>query len=168
MKKTLLFAMMLVGLSNVNAQQGHFKIGTHAGIPVGDFGERYSFNFGIDAAYLWKVSHTTEIGIATGFSNYFGKDLSSTYMGYSYNTNFGDARIIPLAGTVKLKSPDTFFIGTDIGYAFFLIDGLNGAFYYQPKIGFDFNKSELYLGYKGMSHDGTAIGSINFGYAYNF
>ena len=52
---------------------------------------------------------------------------------------------------------------------FFLNENADtGALYYQPKVGIDIKQSELYLAYKGMAKDGTGIGSINLGYAYNF
>lgn len=170
MKKFLLSAVLLVAaLSNVNAQDSHFKLGAHAGLPIGNLADGYSFNLGLDVAYLWKVNNITEIGITTGFSNYFGKEIYISGYGTSLNFKLEDFQIIPLAATAKFNVANKFFIGTDIGYAFFLGDDVNtGAFYFQPKAGFDLNKSELYLSYKRLSNNGNSIGSINLGYAYNF
>ncbi|GGE98931.1 hypothetical protein SAMN05443634_10513 [Chishuiella changwenlii] len=170
MKKILLYvALLFISLSNVNAQEGHFKAGTHLGFPVGKLSDNYSFNLGIDVAYLWKLNNITELGITTGFSNYFGKTVSASYWGYTFNSDIKDVQIIPLAATAKFNIANDFFIGTDLGYAFFLDGGdETGAFYFQPKVGLDFKKSELYLSYKGMSKNGNNIGSVNLGYAYNF
>lgn len=166
MKKILFsIALVVAGLVNVNAQQGHFKIGAHVGIPTGNLSDTYGFNLGADIAYLWKINNIIELGATTGISNYFGKDITF----YGYEIEIEDEQIIPLAATAKFNVANNFFIGTDLGYAFFLGEGdSTGSFYYQPKVGYDFNKSELYLSYKGMSQDGYTIGSVNLGYAYNF
>ncbi|WP_333663754.1 hypothetical protein [Chishuiella changwenlii] len=170
MKKLLLSTVLLMAcLSNVNAQNGHFKAGAHLGLPVGNLNGGYSFNLGVDVAYLWKVNNISELGITTGFSNYFGRSFSSSYLGYNFDFEYKDVQIIPIAATAKFNVVNKFFIGTDIGYAFFLNDEADtGAFYYQPKAGIDIKKSELYVSYKGMSKDGATIGSINLGFAYNF
>ena len=165
--KKLLFSLALVisGVINVNAQQGHFKLGAHVGIPTGNLSDAYNFNLGADLAYMWELSDIVELGATTGISNYFGKNINF----YGYDLEIEDVQIIPLAATAKFNVAKSFFIGADLGYAFFLGDDSDtGSFYYQPKIGYDFNKSEVYLGYKGMSQDGYNIGSINLGYAYNF
>ena len=90
-------------------------------------------------------------------------------MGYSETFEFKDVQIIPLAATAKFNLTPKFFLGADLGYAFILNENSDtGSFYFQPKVGLDINQSELYLAYKGMAKDGTGIGSINLGYAYNF
>ncbi|MFV0185634.1 hypothetical protein OBK16_00380 [Empedobacter falsenii] len=166
MKKILFsLALVIAGLTNVNAQQGHFKVGAHVGLPTGNLSEAYSLNLGADLAYLWKINDIVELGATTGISNYFGKNID--FMGYDIEVE--DVQIIPLAATAKFNIAQRFFVGADLGYAFFLGESEDtGSFYYQPKIGYDFNKSEVYLGYKGMSEDGYNVGSINLGYAYNF
>lgn len=170
MKKILFAAGLLIAsLTQVHAQQGNFKVGIHAGLPTGTLSDAYSFNLGLDIAYLWNVSDIIKLGATTGFSNYFGKEINGSIWGQSYSIDIEDAQIIPVAATAKFNVAQRFFIGTDLGYAFFIGDDTStGAFYYQPKVGYDFNKSELYLSYKGMSQDGTNIGSVNLGYAYNF
>ena len=169
--KRILFsvAILFAGLSNVNAQQGNFKVGAHFGLPIGTLNEGYSVNLGVDVAYLWKVSSIIELGATTGFSNYFGKNFSESYNGNTFDFDVEDFLIIPLAASAKFNVAPQFFIGTDIGYAFFIGDNEDtGAFYYQPKVGMNIKKSEIYLGYKGMSKYSENVGSINLGYAYNF
>lgn len=175
MKRTLLSgAFLLFGL--INAQEkGNFKIGAHLGVPTGNLSEYSNFNLGVDVAYTFKVSDNFDLGFTTGYSHYFSKDKT-----YSYNMGGGivlryeleDSSIIPVAAMAQYTFNDTnVFFGTDLGYAFFVSggNGLTGAFYYQPKLGYSFvRKHDLYLSYKGMSRDGQNMGSFNLGYAYKF
>ncbi|TGN27926.1 hypothetical protein [Empedobacter tilapiae] len=169
-KKILSTSLFILGLISVNAQEkGHFKAGTHVGIPIVNIDFGYSVNLGLDVAYVWRLNKTVELGATTGFSNYFGKEETVSFMGYSETFEFKDVQIIPLAATAKFNLTSKFFLGADLGYAFILNENSDtGAFYFQPKVGLDIKQSELYLAYKGMAKDGTGIGSINLGYAYNF
>jgi hypothetical protein len=176
MKKTLLSLVILIaGLTNVNAQEDRtFKVGAHLGLPIGNLGDAYNFNLGLDVAYLWRVNGIIQLGATTGFSNYFGKNIKDNFFFsekfYTVEYKIEDTQIIPVAATAKFNVAKQIFIGGDVGYAFFLGGDSEdtGAFYYQPKVGYDVNKSEIYLSYKGMSKYGETIGSINLGFAYNF
>lgn len=170
MKKILLsIAVVLVGFANVNAQEGHFKLGGHVGFAVGDMSDSHSVNLGLDVAYVWQLMPELELGITTGFSNYFGKKETFNLLGQSYSVTYDDAQIIPVAATAKFDIVPKFFVGADLGYAFFLDkDSDTGSFYYQPKVGYNLTTSEIYVSYKGMSNNGYNVGSINLGYAYNF
>lgn len=175
MKKLLLIgALAFFGV--VNAQtDGGFKLGAHIGLPVGDASDGLDFNAGADVAYTWRIAENFDLGITTGYSHYFGKDIKMDAIVFNgqvilpattYNVGGG---IIPLAATGQYGF-DKFFVGADIGYAFFTgknSDG--GAFYYQPKVGYSLDvKNDLYFSYKGMSKDGSTLSSINVGYAYKF
>lgn len=162
-------AIALMG-TFAQAQEGHFKLGAHVGLPVGDAGDAFSFNAGVDAAYVWTLNDKFDVGLTTGYSNYFGKT-------YTFNTGFGvieiegaDLGIVPVAATGQYNFDGGFNIGADLGYAFYVSDGADGGgFYYQPKIGYTFGeKSSAYLGYKGVSDNGSTLSSINLGYAYKF
>mgnify|MGYP006990018151 CR=1 FL=1 len=47
-------------------------------------------------------------------------------------------------------------------------DGNDGGFLYQPKFGYQADKFEAFLGYKGISVDGGTFSSLNLGFAYKF
>ena len=49
------------------------KLGVNAGIPVGDFGKFTTFTAGVDLAYLYPLTENFRLGVATGYSHYFGK-----------------------------------------------------------------------------------------------
>ena len=44
----------------------------------------------------------------------------------------------------------------------------DGGFYYQPKVGYQAEKYEVFAGYKGVSVDGGTFSSLNLGFNYKF
>lgn len=166
MKKLFLAsALALFGAVTMNAQTtGNFKLGAHIGIPVGDAADAVSFNAGVDAGYVWNVAPKFELGLITGYSHYFGKDIDTGFGTY----NVPDFGIVPLAATGQYNVDGGFNLGLDLGYAFYVADGADGGgFYYQPKVGYNVGAGNVYLGYKGISDEGT-LGSINLGYIHKF
>ncbi|OUR99011.1 hypothetical protein A9Q86_13150 [Flavobacteriales bacterium 33_180_T64] len=127
MKKLILLAAIAVfGLTNVSAQ--NFSAGVNVGLPIGDAGDLYSFNVGLDVNALWEVSDDFQAGIASGYSHLFGDEIN----GFDVD----DFQYVPLAGAVRFNISDVFQIGTDVGYAIAVSDG-DGGFYYRPMIGYD-------------------------------
>lgn len=160
MKKLLLIAAMAVfGLSN--AQEG-FKVGAHVGLPTGDAGDVFSFNVGVDAAYLWNMGDGFDLGVATGYSHFFGKTVSGSAYGVSYSNDVDDWGYIPVAVSGKYKlSGSQFYLGADLGYG--IATKGDGGFYYSPRVGYNLSSGELYLTYKGVSNNGS-INAIGLGY----
>lgn len=154
MKKIIMVAAMAVfGLSS--AQEG-FKLGAHIGVPVADAGDASSFNLGLDAAYMWNVAPSFDLGIASGYTHFIGKSNN----GY----NFDDFGFIPIAASGKYRfSGSPVSLGLDLGYGISTKDGIDGGLYYQPKVAYNFSQGELYLGYQGVSND-FSVGSVNLGY----
>lgn len=175
MKKLLLIATFaLLGTTAVNAQENGFRVGAHVGLPMGDAGDSYALNAGIDVAYTWMLSDNFELGATTGYSHYFGKEVTipgMSFMGVtipsqSYKFNVGS---IPVAATAQYTFDGGFNVGADLGYAFLTGDADGGGFYYQPKVGYTFaEKHTVYAGYKGISKDGAELSSVNIGYAIKF
>lgn len=161
MKKVLfLGAFALLGFV-ANAQtSGKFKIGANVGIPVGDISNGTSFTIGADAAYQWRIAQNFDLGIASGYQHFFAKEF--TYNGH--NLKGSDFGYIPLAASAQYSVTPNFFIGADLGYGFVVNTSSDGGgFYYQPKVGYQQDKFEVYLGYKGVSDMGT-ISSVNLGF----
>ncbi len=158
MKKLLMIAAMAVfGFSN--AQEG-FKIGAHIGIPVGDAGDVSSFTLGLDGAYMWNVAPSFDLGVATGYSHFFGKSFDVP--GGSIKAD--DFGFIPLAVAGKYRfSGSPVSLGLDLGYGFATKNNMDGGFYFQPKVAYNFSQGELYLGYQGVSND-YSVGAVNLGY----
>ena len=175
MKKLFLTgALALFGLMSAQKTESGIRLGVNAGIPVGDFGKFTTFTAGVDLAYLYPLAENFRLGVATGYSHYFGK--KTTYdlgiLGKAEH-KMPDVGIIPVAATAEFTLGDSnVFLGADLGYAFFTKTEKgadSGSFYYQPKLGYSFDKRhDLYFSYKGFTQNSANAGSINLGYAYNF
>ncbi|RKW61110.1 MAG: hypothetical protein D8B49_06955 [Riemerella sp.] len=174
MKKLFLTgALALFGLMNAQKTESGIRLGVNAGIPVGDFGKFTTFTAGVDLAYLYPLAENFRLGVATGYSHYFGKKTKTDLILVTLKNEVPDVGIIPVAATAEFTFGDSnVFLGADLGYAFFTkkdFKNENGSFYYQPKLGYSFDKRhDLYFSYKGFTRNNANAGSINLGYAYNF
>ena len=174
MKKLFLTgALALFGLMNAQKTESGIRLGVNAGIPVGDFGKFTTFTAGVDLAYLYPLTENFRLGVATGYSHYFGKKTKTDLILVTLKNEVPDVGIIPVAATAEFTFGDSnVFLGADLGYAFFTkkdFKNENGSFYYQPKLGYSFDKRhDLYFSYKGFTRNNANVGSINLGYAYNF
>ncbi len=174
MKKIIFTAAAAFAFAFSNAQDAGFKAGIHLGMPIGTSGDSYSFNGGVDAAYMWSVADKFQAGLTTGYSYYAGKEVSTpsitigaiTIPGTSVKVN---GAFIPVAATGQYSFSDKIFGGLDLGYAIYAGDGSgDGGFYYQPKVGYQTEKYEIYASYKGISVDGGSISSVGLGFNYKF
>ncbi|HEY1195019.1 hypothetical protein [Flavobacterium sp.] len=168
MKKIFLSAIAFMAFGFANAQDGHFKVGAHTGVVLGDLKDSYSVNLGVDVAYLWNVTDKFSVGATTGYTTYFAK----TYTFYNGMTSVdikGDnAGFIPVAGTAQYSITDNLFVGADLGYAIYAGSGSgDGGVLYQPKFGYQNDKIELFASYKAISDDAT-LSSLNIGFNYKF
>ena len=174
MKKLFLTgALALFGLMSAQKTESGFRLGVNAGIPVGDFGKLTTFTAGVDLAYLYPLAENFRLGVATGYSHYFGKKTKTDLILVTLKNEVPDVGIIPVAATAEFTLGDSnVFLGADLGYAFFTkkdFKNENGSFYYQPKLGYSFDKRhDLYFSYKGFTRNNANAGSLNLGYAYNF
>lgn len=170
MKKIILALIAVMAFGLANAQEGSFKVGVHAGLPMGDIKDSYSVNLGLDVAYLWKINDKFSAGATTGYSTYLGKDKKYQILGFSGSVKIPDAGFIPVAATGQYSLTDNLFAGVDLGYAIATGSGdsnIKGGFLYQPKFGYQNEKIEVYAGYKGIESVGT-FSSINLGFNYKF
>ncbi len=152
-------AVLLMGLG-AQAQSGQFKIGVNVGLPVGDAADISSFTAGADAAYLWNVAPSFQVGPTVGFQNYFIKSEFKDAGGENFN-------YIPLAASAQYSIVPEFFIGADLGYGVVTSTGGGGGFYYMPKIGYQQSSWEAYAGYRGLSDEGS-VSAINLGVNFKF
>lgn len=165
MKKILLTVVAVLGLAFANAQEGGFKAGIHAGLPMGDAGDVYSMNFGVDVAYMWQIAEKFDAGVTTGYSYFSGKSVDLGPFGeLKVNGSF-----VPVAGSGQYSFSDNLFGGLDLGYALYTGDGEgDGGVYYQPKIGYQTETFEVYAAYKGISVEGGSVSSVGLGFNYKF
>lgn len=180
MKKLFLAgAVALFGL--VNAQEsGNIRIGANANLPLGEWGKVQTFGLGLDVAYVYPLAQNFKVGVASGYTHYFGKKQDITILGVTTSVKATDIGHIPVGATMQYQFGDSpVFIGADLGYAFLVNKPkgvtTTGTLYYQPKLGFSFGKSEVAVSYKGFydveNESKTAdkhSGALSLGYAYNF
>lgn len=164
MKKfAIIFCAVLFGTS-VQAQEG-INLGFNFGLPLADASDRTSFTVGLDANYLWSVTESFDAGVATGFTNTFGKN----YQLGPIRVEGEDIQFIPLAAAGRYHFSEQFRAGIDLGYAIGINDGNNGGFYYRPMIGFGVTDAvELNLSYTGVALSDFNFATITMGLMFNF
>lgn len=169
MRKILLSVAALFAFGAANAQDaGGFSLGAHVGIPMGDVKDYSGVNYGIDAAYMWPVMENFGLGIATGYTMFSGKDYDYTVGGVTVKTKVDGFGFVPVAAAAKYMITENFYLGVDLGYAFYVGDGDgDGGLYYQPKLGYDFKPFEMFISYKGIEDTGS-VGAVGLGVAYKF
>ena len=177
MKKLFLVAIATVGFAFAGtAQEGRFKAGVDVGLPMGDIEDSASFNLGANAAYVWNVGEGFDAGVGVSYNTYFAKEYD--IMGTTYKAD--NANFLPIYGTANYSFTENIFAGADLGYAVGLTDGIDGGFYYQPKVGYQTEMFEVFIGYKGLMSSSevvtpigtissdTVFSSINLGFNYKF
>jgi hypothetical protein len=173
MKRIILTVSAVMAFGFANAQEGHFKIGAHAGLPLGNSSDMFNVNLGVDGAYLWNVADKFSAGVTTGYTIYLGERYTYNDGVISFESKIKDASFIPIAGTAQYSITDNLFVGGDLGYAIFLgQDGVgatdsSGGILYQPKFGYQNDKIELFAAYKAISNNGS-LSSLNIGFNYKF
>ena len=165
MKKIILI-IGLIGISPVFAQQAEkitaenswFKAGLNVGLPIGDIADAASLTVGADVRAQHLVTPSFGIGVASGYTHFFGKD------------NVSDFGLIPLAGFVRYYAqPKGFFAGADLGYAFLTnANDAKGGLYVSPQIGYHNEKWNFYGYYQHTFADNNFdIQVIGLGTTYN-
>lgn len=136
MKKTILMgAFALFALTQAFAQNKEeitprnswLKAGLSAGVPVGDLSNYSSFAAGLELSGQYLLNPHVGIGIASGYTNYFGKNGAK---------DFGT---IPVGLLLRYYPKSAgFFAGVDGGYSFIVNNngGSKGGAYIKPQVGY--------------------------------
>lgn len=156
-KLSILFALIL-GFSLSNAQKkgtDWLKLGIHAGVPLAEASDYSSFALGLDAKYQFLDLKSFGLGLATGYTHYFGKE------------NFKDNNLIPLSLLLRYYPTKHFFIGGDIGVGFLFTDADNRTtgFHYRPEVGYHSDEWNLFLYYQGVTS--SNLNNLGIGINYN-
>lgn len=152
------------------------KFGATAGIAVPS--DNLSAAVGVDVAYQNLVTPGFGLGIATGYTHYFGKSNN----GYDNN----DVGLVPVAALLRIYPKQTgFYFGADLGYGFLVgndqvaanttADRPDGGFYLKPEIGYHNRDWNFFLQYQKVFTGSTGnvvnqdynVGSIGAGFSYN-
>ena len=160
MKKVLFIAVVVLGLGNINAQNGSFNAGVSIGLPTGDISNSSSLAISVEANYLFEISDQFKVGPSISYLHYTGK---KDILGSGFDAN--DISFLPIAAAARFAASEKFTIGADLGYGFGISpDDIEGAFYYRPMIGYNISeKVMLQATYTGMSKEGSTISNFGVG-----
>ena len=163
MKKSL-FLLAFLMLSTGLMAQKHWTFGLNGGIPIGDIEETYNFHASADIAYRIDIIELLDIGAVAGYSHYFGESITDG----DFDVDIEDLQFIPVGATGRIRILSLLFVGTDLGYAFSLNDGLDGGFYLRPQIGLNLGIVNILASYENISAEGANLSSINGGVEIKF
>ena len=160
MKKVLFIAVVVLGLGNINAQNGSFNAGVSIGLPTGDISNSSSLAISVEANYLFEISDQFKVGPSISYLHYTGK---KDILGSGFDAD--DISFLPIAAAARFAASEKFTIGADLGYGFGISpDDIEGAFYYRPMIGYNISeKVMLQATYTGMSKEGSTISNFGVG-----
>ncbi|WP_330745603.1 hypothetical protein [Chryseobacterium sp. CP-77] len=178
-KQAIVLAGILTAgiVSAQSAQMNNMiKVGANVGLAVP--ADNLSAAVGVDVAYQNLITPGFGLGIASGYTHYFGKDNN----GYKNN----DVGIVPVAALIRIYPKQTgFYFGTDLGYGFLVgdkavasntnVERAGGGFYLKPEIGYhnrDWNffvqYQKVFVGTKGdLPGQDYNVGNIGVGFGYN-
>ncbi|HLS31483.1 MAG TPA: hypothetical protein VK021_11545 [Flavobacteriaceae bacterium] len=169
MKKVFVVLVAFLAFGFAQAQDSGFRIGVHLGLPVSDADKITSLAMGGDLAYLFNVSEEFKAGASLGYLHYSGKK--------THGHKREGLGFLPIAATAKYAIIENIFVGADLGYALGLSPSINdGGFYYLPKVGYQIDLFEVYIGYRGIANkfslegysENLDISSVTLGFNYNF
>lgn len=165
--KKLFLIIEFLGLSPIFAQQNDIditpqnswlKAGLTASIPIGDANDISSFNLGLDLRAQYLFNPNFAIGLASGYSHFFGKD------------GFDDFGVIPAAGFARYYfTPSGLFLGADLGYGFLTnVDNNSGGLYVNPQIGYHNRDWNIYAFYQNtFAENNVDLQNVGVGVTYN-
>ncbi len=183
--KKAIVGLSIISAGVVNAQSADMrnmiKIGANVGMAVPQ--ENASAAVGMDVAYQHLGVPGFGLGIATGYTHYFGRE--NTVSGITLNNN--DFGVVPVAALIRVYPKQTgFYFGTDLGYGFIVGDNQvasnvgspnrpDGGFYLKPEIGYHNKDWNFAIQYQKVFTGSTGeigsqkynAGSLGLGVAYN-
>ena len=77
-KKILLFALVAISFTAIHAQTSSsvsFGGGIRLGLPVGDFGDAYSFGVGGELQCEARIANNVTIPFSAGYTRFIGKEI---------------------------------------------------------------------------------------------
>lgn len=128
------FAQTERSLEDINESNSWLKAGALIAAPAGSVADYSSFVFGVDLAAQFLRTNNFGIGVATGYSQYFGKSDVADFEGMT--EGFG---AIPLGAMFRYYPlSDGIFFGTDLGYTFLtgITSDNSGGAYVRPMVGY--------------------------------
>ncbi len=184
MKKVILSVSILAAAFGASAQSEkaevkpfQVSVGVEAALPLGDFGDAYSFGIGGTVQGDYNVDQSLAITLQSGYVSYSGKTVTIpavvfggtvVYPATSYkNKSIG---VIPVLAGIKYSFTPSLYGSAQLGTGIFTGGGSNtSTFAYAPGIGYKFTPNfDALLKYNGFSKNGTTNSSIGLRVAYTF
>jgi hypothetical protein len=134
------------------------SLGAELALPVGTFGNVYSFGIGASGQANFGLDNNTALTLYAGYIN------------YSLKSNYGSGSIgyVPLLGGVELGFSPKVYGSGQLGVTFYTKGG-GSAFTYSPGIGFRLSPNfTTLLKYTAQSKGGFTSGAVGLRAAYNF
>ena len=167
MKKTVIaVAFLTIATCSLKAQDKSssanpniFSIGLEAALPIGTFGNVYSFGIGGSVQGEHKLGSTAGLTLNVGYINY---SVKSGYGG-------GSAGIIPVMAGAKYYFTPMVYGHAQLGAAFSASKGGGTSFTYSPGIGFMLGKNfDALIKFVGFSANGSTSNTVGARLAYDF
>lgn len=169
--KKILLAMSIVAVSfaaNAQKNEGGFHVagGVHVGLPIGDFGDVSSFGIGAQLQGEYMFAESVSGTITTGYTSFMGKEVD---LGAGGKYKYPATGYVPILAGVRFYAAPSFFIGAKLGYGLLTGSGdSEGAFNYQPEIGYNAEKFQVAVGYNALSKNGSSLAHIGLTAMYKF
>lgn len=178
--KKIFLALSIVAVSfaaNAQSNEGfHVAGGLHVALPLGDFGKASSFGVGAQVQGEYVFAENISGTFTTGYTSFMGKSVDEP-TGYDINTGqytYSKVKLpatgyIPFLAGIRFYAAPSFFIGGKLGYGLLSGGGeSDGAFNYQPEIGYNAEKFQVAAGYNGLSKNGASLSHIGLSVLYKF
>jgi len=164
MRKSILITVLALTGTAIFGQG--FRAGINLGIPTSDAQDLHSFAIGVDLNFLWEVSDNIDVGIASGYSNFFGEEVDFGSFGI---VDVDDAGFLPLAGAGRIILSEQFVIGAHVGYAIAITpDDSEGGFYYRPLLGYNLTEStQITVSYSGIETADDSFAALLAGFNFS-
>ena len=165
MKKLLLSAAFIVAaftVTNAQSEQSGFRFGVGAslGVPIGDFGNAFSFGIGGEAQGEYLFTEKVSAVLNSGYTSFIGKTVS----GFKQPA----VGVIPILAGVRIYPSEQFFIGARAGLGIFTGSGSStSVFQYRPEIGYS-GPVQIALSFNGLTKNGASNNFIGLTALYVF
>jgi hypothetical protein len=161
MKKLLFLAVSFTALTitaNAQPKEGfNLGAGLRASLPIGDFSDSHSFGLGAELQGEYGFAENFSGVFTTGYSSFFGKKYDIGGMEFKADA----VGYIPILAGVRYYAAPSFFIGGQLGYGLLTGNGdSEGAFNYQPQIGYNSGSFQVALNYNALSKEGSTISHL--------
>ena len=160
MKTILLTCVTVVFTTLISSAQSGWSFGANGAVPTGDTAEAAVLSVGADISYHFPVTPLLDLGLASGYGRFFGKEIESSFG----TLQFEDYSYIPLTASANVNATKKLFAGLQAGYAIATVNDTRGGFLYRVKGGYSLTDMiAFYAFYQGINSDGAELNAVGAG-----